>query len=566
MLHKEDTAKITKENVKIDLENDEAVPRRREGAFEAPDDQGQPVGDSESPRLAEEPQRSIERAIKEIHLNPIEEQASRGRLVEPEVEVEVIEPVPAKHQEVEEEVLEVEHVADSPGLESDDEIPKLQPLDPLYSNPFFLEERDISDLCAQYGVSRNEFNHFTRQFVGLLKLSNHGDRCSEWELLQEELDERFQNFVRDFRRKLLTMIEFGAQRNISLYRENKRKLPKQGIPLKDENHCVLEGHWGNYHVKIIDGKKCVIKIINLKRVWKKDELIVENPYTEIDYHRILYSMCSEFFPEFVDILVENHVALYYMECGNCTFDYVNRQHRKGLIVERTKFRKFEAFMRSLFLDYLRALQFMHSCGFTHGDVKLENMIFVQVGEDAYKAKFIDLGTCRKHEAGENGEYDFTIDILMHSGTDFNMSPERRFHFNSRDAERFKIHMESTGEYNSGADDLWAWGCSLIIALVGGHVWELKSFKGKFRERPTAADFAMFAIASGGTYLNDDKFIKKWFRRRELNLTLRELFIQRDCGHFISDECLDMLATIFRPEADRSCIEEVLEHPWFSMQL
>jgi len=306
----------------------------------------------------------------------------------------------------------------------------------------------------------------------------------------------------------------------------------------------------------------------LTRVWKKDELAIENPYSEIDYHRILSSINPIFFPHFMGVVVENNYAYYYMEKGKCIFDHVTDWQRGtyGNIKHPEVFERFENEAKTLFLHYLQALHFMHEHGFTHADVKLENMIFIEDENGNKRGKLIDLGSCKKHDLGTNEEeYDFEIDMIMHSGTIFNMSPERRLHFKPAEAARWRIKLENTARYNAAKDDLWSWAFGILNFLVGGYLWELKNFTARrIRDRPTQRDYSMFALGTGGSYLLNDEIREQWFGNK-IEICLKELVKKRGCHimyEFCSRECFDMLAKIFLPEHKRATVEEILEDPWF----
>lgn len=91
---------------------------------------------------------------------------------------------------------------------------------------------------------------------------------------------------------------------------------------------------------------------------------------------------------------------------------------------------------------LKGLDFIHSNGFVHCDIKLANILLFDDGE---VAKIADFGLAKK--AGENnGKYVFR-------GTPMYMSPEA----------------VNSGECESPAD-IWAFGCAVIEMMTGKPAW------------------------------------------------------------------------------------------------
>lgn len=440
-----------------------------------------------------------------------------------------------------------------------------------FSNPFFLSEGDVAQIVEDFLIPEGEFQALQVEIARVLQLPTSLERKQQWARVRDCKFQRCHGFLSKFQDTIESMVEFGAERNVSIIGDSFTRWPTlDAKPLLEDNGTPLKGHWGDILSVCIDDRKWVIKVIDIERFRERrqssGEIATEDPISEIDCHRHLISLNTLYFPHLLDCVIDQTSAYFFIEQGEDLFSLSNRWHKTH---SNESLPDLENVALNLFSDYLNALKVMHENGLTHSDIKLENMIWFETPVGPC-GKLIDYGTCRRHK--RVGEY--LIKQPEYSGTLTNISPERYFHNNKEGARRYHIDIPSPDTFDASKDDIWAWACSLLSMFANGPVWEFPAHIRKDRGSSKRDDDQMFCItlATGGSYLpSGDDFAAKWFRRKRsppFPLELAQLLqLTRTCadnksGVLLSSELLDLFTLILVPESERPSISKILHHPWF----
>jgi len=417
-------------------------------------------------------------------------------------------------------------------------------------NPFFLNKRNRETI----GIDNREFQHFEEVFLNVLLQPHCSERQKMWKVTKSKLAENILSFVQKYEKQIKPMIEYGAVRNYSLMGNRSRRIPIGPVFYVEENYGKrrARGHWGSFNTTTIDQQEYIIKTIKFDVVKLKEHTQYEHPVNELDFHRQLMEK-SIYLPRYFCCVTEEGKALYVSEKGEGLMDWYYK-HSKS----RKKKDVVESMAKNLFYDYLTGLQKMHDSGVSHGDVKLDNFIYLQEKFGNF-GKLIDLGCCVKHPQTEGG-YDFTMKDCHKCGTQMYKSPERRFHLKQKDRTRYFLH-KTYKKWDAAKDDLWGWAFSLLSFLVGGPLWNC-------RTSSTDTDVICFHLGTNMTYASPEakSSVENWFSKskKEKGFGIQHLLRLRYCPA-LSQSCVDLLEKIFVPQNVRLSLPQVVKHPFFNLQ-
>eukprot|EP00494_Astrolonche_serrata_P024522 UN24781 len=189
-------------------------------------------------------------------------------------------------------------------------------------------------------------------------------------------------------------------------------------------------------------KDVIIKVINLEH-WKlnKDKFISSDDIrVELDAHR---SLCRNLpstrnIVEYKGTSIDQKQLFYYQEAGCDLFDFTDRNRKiywkEWLKVLRSKkennsyyrnnISPWENLGRSLFRGIFQAVGMMHDLGYTHRDLKLENLVVCGEAPNMV-GKLIDFGMTLQHGTWERKSFP----VQGHVGTPIYRSPENQYNKN-----------------------------------------------------------------------------------------------------------------------------------------
>jgi len=227
----------------------------------------------------------------------------------------------------------------------------------------------------------------------------------------------------------------------------------------------------------------------------------------------------------LDFFKSNTNFYFVMEHGgHMLFDFVVRVHR---YIESGKLDldHWREFVRVLFVQIVEAVQSIHKYDVCHYDISLENLLIndVEVVLDScgkitfctegVRVKLCDFGLA---ERDDNDEKGLNSESTKFCGKPNYKSPE----------------CASEKQFNARANDTWCVGVCLFMMLIGGNLYNSASLEDK-----------SFAQVMKGQ--------------------LAELLQSWDRSHYVDDQLLDLLQSIFRKEGDRLTLHKVAQHPWTS---
>ena len=172
-----------------------------------------------------------------------------------------------------------------------------------------------------------------------------------------------------------------------------------------------------------------------------------------------------------------------------------------------------------FAQVVSAISHMHSKGFAHLDIKLDNILL----DEYYNAKLADLG-CSHCVVNTNGFLNAKI------GTPGYIAPE--------------IETLENGKFYEGLKaDIYSLGVTLHVLLTG----ELPNQSNKNKECSTFESVSTKSDTSDSDSEMDD-----------------EKFSMQKSNQILSIEAMDLLSGMLAENpSDRMTIEDVMDHPWFS---
>ncbi|CAM9476742.1 unnamed protein product, partial [Heterosigma akashiwo] len=228
----------------------------------------------------------------------------------------------------------------------------------------------------------------------------------------------------------------------------------------------------------------------------------ENPMSEIAAMEYLSDPGSQYVLSLIEcVMDETRVYAVLPFCGAELFSPVERSGRFD-----------EGTSRTLFLQILEGLQYVHSKYVCHRDMSLENVLVTE-----NQCKIIDFGMCLRKPQGPNGQSLLMLPAGQCGKRNY-MSPE--------------IYA-NTDPFDGLAVDLWACAVMLFIMLTGVPPFEL----------PSMVDQRFRMVNSGGLA----EMLRMWDIR-------------------VSEGAAHLLQGMLRADpARRLSLEEVLAHPWVTQQ-
>lgn len=436
-----------------------------------------------------------------------------------------------------------------------------------FFNPFFVTETERESLQEQYDIDPMSFSVFEEEFSLILDLTFKNERLEKFESLKKNAAVGLLQFLETFQRPIRTMVEYGAVRNTSLatpmnssWKASRIKLGKKLICSQSHitNRKCIQGHWGEFFETTVDNVRCVVKEIKLSKVELKARAQYENPLTEMDLHRFLEDNRvegSQYLPKLMSVVAENNRVLYVIEKGEVVFDFLLEYQNK-----RKKYPCLKILAKTLFHDYLRGLDEMHQKGVSHGDLKLENMIFTEDFAGLRVGKNIDLGSAVRHPSNDSGGFNFSMSGMHKAGTVSSMSPERRFH-RAHVAKKYLVECDSD-VWKADMDDLWQWAYTLLTYKSGGRLFDYST------KRPQLLDKMTFHIATNCAFADElgKQKVKSFFKSRKLEekMGINGLLGLRRCP-LLDEDCLDLLSKILVPVSQRITVKEALKHKYFNLK-
>ncbi|KAK8673144.1 hypothetical protein V6N13_111496 [Hibiscus sabdariffa] len=152
-------------------------------------------------------------------------------------------------------------------------------------------------------------------------------------------------------------------------------------------------------------------------------------------------------PQIIRCLGDNYTVEKRGKLYNLFLEYAD----KGSLADQVKKsggNLMESDVRRYARSILKGLRFVHSKGFVHCDIKLQNILLFGNGD----VKIADFGLAKKN--GKEGEEQRRMEIR---GTPLNIAPES----------------VNENVYDS-AVDIWALGCSIVEMFTGKPAWNFKA--------------------------------------------------------------------------------------------
>jgi serine/threonine-protein kinase SRK2 len=180
----------------------------------------------------------------------------------------------------------------------------------------------------------------------------------------------------------------------------------------------------------------------------------------------------------------------------------------------------EASARRFFQQLMLGVDFCHRNNVALRDIRMENLL-LQASHDAgnWILKLCDFGYSRSEARSAP---DTTIGTLVY------MAPE-------------VIRARNSQKYDPYAADIWSCGIVLYIMLAGKYPYSL--------QQGSLADGTQAEIVS-------------WMLNQ---MTARQILLPPTAP--VSSSCHDLLRSLLEPNvADRICISEIFDHPWFACDL
>lgn len=225
----------------------------------------------------------------------------------------------------------------------------------------------------------------------------------------------------------------------------------------------------------------------------------------------------------LDFFKSNSNFYFVMEHGgHMLFDFVVRVHRY-LESGKLALGHWRQFVRVLLAQIVDAVQFCHRHGVCHYDLSLENLLINDVEvvldrsgkitfcTDGVRVKLCDFGLAERDDKDERA---LNIQSTKFCGKPNYKSPE----------------CAAGKQFNARANDTWCVGVCLFMMLIGGNLYNSAS--------PEDPSFAQ--VMKG---------------------QLAELLQSWDRAHYVDDQLLDLLQSIFQKEGDRISLQKVAQHPW-----
>eukprot|EP00494_Astrolonche_serrata_P030493 UN30761 len=185
---------------------------------------------------------------------------------------------------------------------------------------------------------------------------------------------------------------------------------------------------------------------------------------------------------------------------------------------------------------------MHENGYTHRDLKLENLVCVGDGNDI-TGKIIDFGVTLKHGDWEKRNFPTQGRV----GTYPYMSPELCYNGRIEKANARNVHLlEGDYCYDSSKNDVWTLGHAICAFVMGVTLWQ-----------DLSNEDIRFTIATHASYLSNPA---SWKKMKGIRALAKAYGTQRNC--MFSDDLVDLIDSIFVPEHIRPSIKKCLEHRWF----
>eukprot|EP00494_Astrolonche_serrata_P023500 UN23758 len=175
------------------------------------------------------------------------------------------------------------------------------------------------------------------------------------------------------------MVRFGAVRNSSLLTGTGEKYPAQGSVLKDAHGANLECQFGQVFTTKIENIEVLVKVINLrkfqlfKRHSSTNAIKSDDACLEIDLLR-LFNNCTHL-PYFYGVTMDHENCYVYIKKSSQLFEYLVNWHKQKASEKQMNSATLEKMLKQIFFDILLGVDYLHKHGYTHGDIKLENIVY-----------------------------------------------------------------------------------------------------------------------------------------------------------------------------------------------
>lgn len=275
---------------------------------------------------------------------------------------------------------------------------------------------------------------------------------------------------------------------------------------------------------------------------------------------------SDFFPELYD--VKASTKRYYLitkYAGDDLFKYLTE---KDLIKEDN--------IKHIFRQIVVATGMMHCMGIAHGDMSLENVCIEENKKTSYTVKLIDFELSLIHphspyidlfiEYNKTGVGDKIENqserAIIHFEEDKNMYQNELItslktnpgnvraygKLRTVSPERYQAHLSTKKYYCSYKDDIYGLGIILYVLL----------FKTYPYRAPTETDSQFNSIVSSEWIKTHSKTYNDTHNENHNTMSHDQSFPIE-----ISDDAIDLIDKILKPENTRIGIEGILKHRWFN---
>lgn len=211
-------------------------------------------------------------------------------------------------------------------------------------------------------------------------------------------------------------------------------------------HLLGSGGYGQVYLvdRISDGEQFVSKRIPVRDITEVDEYSLEAKELLTLRHKHIVSYEDDFVHvEYGTFEPKTYFVIIMEFCPEGDL-------KEKIEVDFCNFT--EDYVRTIFVQILDAVQYLHSKNVIHRDLKSQNVFLASDG----RVRLGDFGLCKHTRAIEGVQSG----SLTHAGTDCYMAPE----------------MLSSSKYGKPAD-MWSLGCVLYELVTGQFMWELDGILG-----------------------------------------------------------------------------------------
>jgi len=465
---------------------------------------------------------------------------------------------------------------------------------PKYANFYFKRqhklEKIIANLLDDYGFTReayDEMENFVQNwckkstpFRALRKLREHW-----WEHIGKDNPNFNTNDLQLFG-NLNYLIMQGPHCALLAVHDNRSSsetdycqvLNKDECPMQEEQQ-IGQSFFGPVMKVRHKGEPWACKRINMRRVFnniRRGMRRKDNPQNEVPTHQYLemaYDQDQPDTPERCPFIIgykgicipeveeESDKTLhYFQEYGQDYLTMISPQYRRFIPLwvqtlkkvrasERNRYKQthrspWETYRGIEWLQQVRAVYDMHLMGIAHRDMKLENVVYENIGKNYFKTKCIDFGVAYRFGMWERDEMRCRDSV----GTLQYMSPECFVAGRKNKALTHKLNIQDCTTYSAKANDVWCLGMMFFSMVAGEQPYRTIGIADK-----------QFQYITAGKYLSPND-------RNSLNYNIPSnsilaLLKSMRRHMMITDHAINLMSKIFVPEKERITMEEIFEHPW-----